>query len=74
MARRFANVQRKIGIAVVTELRTLNGEAAIVVRLGVDPSPVIAVIQLVTHGGAIAAVRVDRDPRRLAAFGVPLFG
>jgi hypothetical protein len=71
---RFANVQRRLGGAsVVAERRSINGERAIVVRLAVDPSLVIAVIHLVTKGRMIAGFLVDRDPRRLAALGTPLF-
>ena len=76
LAQRFANVQRRlgVGVAVVAEVRSINGEQAIVVRVAADSSCVVAVIHLVTNAGAIAAVLVDRDPRRLSALGSPVFG
>jgi RNA polymerase sigma-70 factor (ECF subfamily) len=75
VAKRFANVQRRLGVGVhvVAELRPMNGETAIVVRLAADPRLVVAVVHLVTRGGTVAMVLVDRDPRRLAALGDPLF-
>jgi RNA polymerase sigma-70 factor (ECF subfamily) len=73
VARRFANVQRRLGVGVMAELRPMNGETAIVVRLAADPRLVIAVVHLVTRDGAVAMVLVDRDPRRLTALGDPLF-
>ncbi|MBX7079771.1 MAG: sigma-70 family RNA polymerase sigma factor [Nannocystaceae bacterium] len=74
VARRFANARRRLGpgVGVRAEVRQLNGEPAIVVRLAPLPTSVIAVIHLVTRAGAVAAVLVDRDPRRLAALGQPL--
>jgi RNA polymerase sigma-70 factor (ECF subfamily) len=73
VARRFANVQRRLGVGVLAELRPMNGETAIVVRLAADPRLVIAVVHLVTRDDAVAMVLVDRDPRRLTALGDPLF-
>lgn len=75
-AKRFANVQRRLGAAaaVVVEIRPLNGEPALVVRLAVDRSRIVAVMHLVTRSGAVAALLIDRDPRRLRAFGTPLLG
>ena len=53
---------------VVAELRSINAETAVVVRLAADEARVVAVIHFVTREGAIAGVLVDRDPRRLSAF------
>jgi RNA polymerase sigma-70 factor (ECF subfamily) len=75
LAQRFANVQRQLGanVPVVTELRSINAETAIVVRLAHDRTRVVAVIHFVTRRGEIAVALVDRDPRRLSALGQPVF-
>jgi len=72
VARRFANAQRQIGVALTVELRSLNGAPALVVKLAAMPTCIVAVIHLVTHDGSVAAILVDRDPRRLGWFGVPM--
>jgi RNA polymerase sigma factor (sigma-70 family) len=66
IARQWANAKRKIGVDVTAELRTLNGEPAIVVRLATQPDVIVAVVHLETHGGRVVALRVNRDPRSTA--------
>ena len=69
VVRRFANAWRKLAtIPMATELRRLNGELAVIVRTRGAGIPV-AVIHVETRGGRVAALRIDRDPRRISAFG-----
>jgi RNA polymerase sigma-70 factor (ECF subfamily) len=68
IVRRFANTWKKLGfVKMEVECRRLNGELAVVVRLREAGFPV-AVIYLESKGQKIAALRIDRDPRRIAAF------
>jgi RNA polymerase sigma-70 factor, ECF subfamily len=68
IVRRFANTWNKLGrIALAPELRLLNGEPAVVVRVR-DAGLAFAVIHVETRGAHIAALRIDRDPARLHAF------
>lgn len=70
VVRRFANAWRRLGtIPMATELRRLNGELAVIVRIR-GPGIPVAVIHLETTAGRIAALRIDRDPRRLGALGM----
>ena len=67
--RRFANAWRRLGnIPLMAEVRTLNGEPAVIVRVPSTPPLVVAVIHIESRGGQIAALRIDRDPRRTQAF------
>lgn len=76
VARRFANFKRKLGpdLHVLPDVRTLNGEPAIIVRLAHTPTLVVATIYLSTRAGSIVTVLVDRDPKRLTTFGTPVYG
>lgn len=68
IVRRFANAWRTLGtIPLATELRRLNGELAVIVRIRAAGAPV-AVIHCETRDGRIAALRIDRDPGRIGAF------
>jgi hypothetical protein len=67
IARQWANAKRKIGVDVVADLRVLNGEIAIIVRLASALDVVVAVVHLETRAGAVVALRVNRDPRSTAA-------
>jgi RNA polymerase sigma factor (sigma-70 family) len=61
--RRFANGWRRLdNVPLTAEIRVLNGEPAVVVRLGA--SVVVAMIQVETHHQRIVSLRVDRDPNR----------
>jgi hypothetical protein len=66
IARQWANAKRKIGVDVMAELRTFNGELAIVVRLAMQRDVVVAVVHLETRGRQVVALRVNRDPRSTA--------
>jgi RNA polymerase sigma-70 factor (ECF subfamily) len=73
IARQWANAKRKVGVDVIAELRTLNGETAIVVRLASAPDVIVAVVHLETRAGSVVVLRVNRDPRSTAAL-TPLCG
>lgn len=66
IARQWANAKRRVGVDVAAELRMLNGEHAIVVRLAMQPAVVVAIVHLETCGGRVVALRVNRDPRSTA--------
>jgi RNA polymerase sigma-70 factor (ECF subfamily) len=68
IVKRFANAWRQLGmVGMEAERKLLNGEPAVVARLRGVGFPV-AVIHVETKGGHIAALRIDRDPRRIAVF------
>ena len=67
VTRRFANAWRRLGgIPMAVELRRLNGELAVLVRLR-DSGVPVAVIHVETRDARIAALRIDRDPGRIGA-------
>jgi RNA polymerase sigma-70 factor, ECF subfamily len=67
--RRFANAWRRLDqVPLDAEVRELNGEPAVIVRVRADARIVVAVIHVETRGEAIAALRIDRDPRRTSAY------
>ena len=66
VSRQWANAKRKLGQAVSTGLFTLNGEPAIVVRLAEFSTTIVALVHLETRFGRVAALRVNRDPERIA--------
>jgi RNA polymerase sigma factor (sigma-70 family) len=70
VSRQWANAKRKLGQPVTAEIVFLNGEPAIVVRLAAMPSAIVAVVHLETRAARVAALRVNRDPRRFA-YAVP---
>lgn len=72
ISRQWANGKRRLGQSVTAEIRRLNGEDAIVIRLAAAPDVVVAVVHLETRDGHVVALRVNRDPRRIAYLGVPL--
>jgi RNA polymerase sigma-70 factor (ECF subfamily) len=72
ISRQWANGKRKLGQPVMTEVRRINGENAIVIRLAAQPEVVVAIVHLETRDGYVVALRVNRDPRRIAYLGVPL--
>ena len=65
VSRQWANAKTKLNLPVVTQVRLINGEPAIVVRLAANPTFVVAMVHLETRGRLVAAQRVIRDPRRL---------
>jgi RNA polymerase sigma-70 factor, ECF subfamily len=67
--RRFANAWRRLGnVPLTADVRRLNGEPAVVVRVPSRPPLVVALIHIESRGGRIAALRIDRDPRRTVNF------
>ena len=71
VSRQWANAKRRLGQDVLAEVRRINGELAIVVRLAAAPGVVIAVVHLETRAAHVASLRVNRDPSRTALL-VPL--
>ncbi len=71
VSRQWANAKRRLGQDVLAEVRRINGELAIVVRLAAAPAVVIAVVHLETRAAHVASLRVNRDPSRTALL-VPL--
>jgi len=70
--RRFANAWRRLdNVPLTAEVRRLNGEPALIVRVTAAPHVVIAVMHVESRARQIAGLRIDRDPRRTAAFAVP---
>jgi RNA polymerase sigma factor (sigma-70 family) len=67
--RRFENAWRRLDhVMLAAELRRLNGEPAVIVRVAAAPQIVVALIHVETRGRHVAALRIDRDPKRTAAF------
>jgi RNA polymerase sigma-70 factor (ECF subfamily) len=67
VARRWANANRRLAAAVACGVRVLNGEPAIVITLPELGGAPFATVHVETRAGQVAALRVVRDPRRLAA-------
>jgi RNA polymerase sigma-70 factor (ECF subfamily) len=68
IVRRFVNGWRRLdNVPMRAIVHYLNGEPAVIVRVASAPI-VAAIIQVETRDRAIVSLRVDRDPRRLAAF------
>jgi RNA polymerase sigma-70 factor, ECF subfamily len=65
VARQWANAKRRLGVPVVTEVRVINGEPAVVIRLASATDVVVAIAHLETRDGRVVALRVNRDPRKL---------
>ena len=72
ISRQWANGKRRLGQDVTAEIRRLNGEGAIVIRLAAAPDVVVAIVHLETRDGHVVALRVNRDPRRIAVLGMPV--
>lgn len=65
---RFVNGWRRFDNAPLRAMvHRLNGEPVVIVRVAAVPI-VAAIIHVETRDGGIVSLRVDRDPRRLAAF------
>jgi len=72
IAKQWENGKRRLGQDVTAEIRRINGENAIVIRLAAMPDVVVAIVHLETRARHIVALRVNRDPKRVAYLGVPL--
>jgi RNA polymerase sigma-70 factor (ECF subfamily) len=67
VSRQWANGRRRLaGQPVTTTIVVLSGEPAIVVRLAAMPDLVVAIVHLETCAGGVCALRVGRDPDRVA--------
>jgi RNA polymerase sigma-70 factor (ECF subfamily) len=66
ISRQWANAKRKIAQPVTANIVMLNAERAIVVRLAAAPEVVVAVVHLETRDRLVVALRIHRDPRRIA--------
>ena len=69
VARRWANAARRLGaVAIACTVNHLNGEPAVLVTLPAAGDVPFASVHVETRRGAIVALRVVRDPRKLAPF------
>jgi RNA polymerase sigma-70 factor, ECF subfamily len=66
IARQWQNAKRRLGQEVIAEVRRINGEPAVIIRLAIAPAVVVAIVHFETSGGRIVALRVNRDPARTA--------
>jgi RNA polymerase sigma factor (sigma-70 family) len=70
--RRFINAWRRLDhVRLAAEVRRLNGEPAVIVRVRDVPHVVVAVMHVESSAKRIVGLRIDRDPRRTAAFAAP---
>ena len=67
VSRQWANGNRRLAMPLAAHAHRVNGEAAVLVTLPEAGSAVIASIHVETRHGRIAALRVIRDPRKLAS-------
>jgi RNA polymerase sigma-70 factor (ECF subfamily) len=65
VARQWANAKRRLGLPVVAEVRSVNGEPAVLVRVPALDRMLIAAVHLETRDGQVVALRVNRDPASL---------
>jgi RNA polymerase sigma-70 factor (ECF subfamily) len=72
ISRQWENAKRKLGQPVTAEVRRINGEAAVVIRLAALSDVVVAIVHFETSGDRVVALRINRDPKRIAFLGVPL--
>ena len=66
LLRRFANLSRRVPVPVACRVVRLNAEPAVVVTLPGAAHAVFASVHVETLGGRIVAMRVVRDPAKLA--------
>jgi RNA polymerase sigma-70 factor, ECF subfamily len=67
--RRFANAWRRLdNVPLAAEIHPLNGEPTVIVRVASAQQIVVAVIHVESSAGQIAALCIDRDPRRTTRF------
>jgi RNA polymerase sigma-70 factor (ECF subfamily) len=72
IVRRWANAARRLGgVPLACEVRCLNGEPAVLVTLPRAGGMPFASVHVETRAGAIAALRVVRDPGKLAPLATP---
>jgi hypothetical protein len=66
LLRRFANLLRRVPVPVECRVVSLNGEPAVLTTLPSAGNVVFASVHVETHGERIVAMRVVRDPAKLA--------
>jgi len=66
LLRRFANLLRRVPVAVTCRVVAMNGEPAVVVTIPSAGHMTFATVHVETREGRIAAMRVVRDPAKLA--------
>jgi RNA polymerase sigma factor (sigma-70 family) len=66
LLRRFANLNRRVTLPVACRIVTLNAEPAVLVTLPSAADAVFASVHVETRHGLIVAMRVVRDPVKLA--------
>ena len=66
LLRRFANLARRVPVPVACRVVHLNAEPAVLVTLPNAGDAVFASVHVETRGGRIIAMRVVRDPAKLA--------
>ena len=66
LVQRFANLARRVPVAVACRVAILNGEPAVLVTVPSAGHAVFASVHVETHDGRIVAMRVVRDPAKLA--------
>jgi len=66
LVRRFANLSRRVTVPVACRVVRLNGEPAVLVTLPSAGNTVFASVHVETSGERIVAMRVVRDPAKLA--------
>jgi RNA polymerase sigma-70 factor (ECF subfamily) len=66
LLRRFANLARRVPVPVSCRVVHLNGEPAVLVTVPSAGHAVFASVHVETRGGRIVAMRVVRDPVKLA--------
>ena len=66
LLRRFANLARRVSVPVRGRVTTVNGEPAVVVTIPSAGDAPFASVHVETRDGKIVAMRVVRDPAKLA--------
>jgi len=66
LLRRFANLSQRVGQQVACHVVQLNAEPAVLVTLPESGGAIFASVHVEAHGGRIVAMRVVRDPAKLA--------
>jgi len=66
LLRRFANLNRRVNVPVASRVVRLNGEPAVLVTLPTLANAVFASVHVETRADRIVAMRVVRDPAKLA--------
>jgi RNA polymerase sigma-70 factor (ECF subfamily) len=69
VSRQWANAKTRLNREVAAEIRRINGEPAIVIRLAERVETIVAIVHFETRAGRIVALRINRDPQRIAWLG-----